>query len=63
MIDTTRETKIQLRLQCLTIAPTIKLKAKLASEEDKQCLAGALHQLKQTSTGSLEGDVVVLVDE
>jgi len=55
-------------LQCLTLAPTIKLKAKVASEEDKQLewLAGALHQLKRTSTGSLEGDVVklsVLVDE
>jgi hypothetical protein len=42
------------------------LKAKVASEEDKQWLAGALHQLKQTSTGSLEGDVVklsILIDE
>jgi alcohol dehydrogenase class IV len=51
---------------CLTLAPTIKLKAKVASEEDKQWLAGALHQLKQTSTGSLEGDVVklsILIDE
>ncbi|KAI0270358.1 alcohol dehydrogenase IV [Russula aff. rugulosa BPL654] len=51
---------------CLTLAPTIKLKAKVASEEDKEWLAGALHQLKQTSTGSLDGDVVklsVLVDE
>jgi hypothetical protein len=45
-------------MQCLTLAPTIKLKAKVASERDKQWLAGALHQLKQTSTGSLEGDVV-----
>jgi hypothetical protein len=53
-------------LQCLTLAPTINLKAKVASEEDKQWLAGTLHQLKQTSTGSLEGDVVklsVLIDE
>ena len=53
-------------LQCLTLAPTVKLKAKVASEEDKQWLAGALHQLKQTSTGSLEGDVIkfsVLIDE
>jgi hypothetical protein len=48
------------------LAPTIKLKAKVASEEDKQWLAGTLHHLKQTSTGSLEGDVVklsVIVDE
>jgi hypothetical protein len=53
-------------LQCLTLATTIKLKAKVAPEEDKQWLAGALHQLKQTSTGSLEGDAVklsVLIDE
>ena len=66
MMDKTRGTKIRIFLQCLTLAPTIKLKARIASEEDKQWLAGALHQLKQTSTGSLEGDVVklsVLVDE
>jgi hypothetical protein len=46
--------------QCLTLAPTVNLKAKVASEEDKQWLAGALHQLHQPSTGSLEGDVVKL---
>jgi hypothetical protein len=66
MIDTIWGTKVQIFLQCLTLAPTIKLKAKVTSEEDKQWLAGALHQLKQTPTGSLEGDVVklsVLVDE
>jgi hypothetical protein len=45
-------------LQCLTLAPTVNLKAKVASEEDKQWLSGTLHQLKQTPTGSLEGDVV-----
>jgi hypothetical protein len=59
-------TKTRIFLQSLTLAPTIKLQAKIASEEDKQWLAGSLHQLKQTSTGSLEGDVVkfsVLVDE
>jgi hypothetical protein len=57
--------KIRIFLQCLTLAPTIKLKAKVASEEDKQWLAGTLHQLKQTSEGSLDGDVVklsVLID-
>lgn len=66
IIDTTRGTEIRIFLQCLSLAPTIKLKAKVASEEDKQWLAGTLHQLKQTSTGSVEGDVVklsVLVDE
>jgi len=53
-------------LQCLTLAPTVNLKAKVASEEDKQWLAGTLHHLKQTSTGSLEDDVIrlsVLIDE
>lgn len=53
-------------LQCLTLAPTVNLKAKVASEEDKEWLAGTLHHLKQTSTGSLEDDVVkfsVLIDE
>jgi hypothetical protein len=45
------------------LIPTIKLKAKVASEEDKQWLAGVL---EQTLTGLLEGDVVkysVLIDE
>jgi hypothetical protein len=63
-IDT--RTKIRIHLQCLTLAPTVNLKAKVASEEDKEWLAGTLHHLKQTSTGSLEGDVVklsVLIDE
>jgi hypothetical protein len=53
-------------LKCLTLAPTVNLKAKVASEEDKEWLAGTLHHLKQTSTGSVEGDVVrlgVLIDE
>ncbi|KAI0293943.1 alcohol dehydrogenase IV [Russula brevipes] len=45
---------------CLTLAPTVNLKAKVASEEDKQWLAGTLHYLHQPSTGSLEGDVVKL---
>lgn len=64
MIDT--GTNIWMLLQCLTLAPTVNLKAKVASEEDKQWLAGTLYQLKQTPTGSLEGDVVkfsVLIDE
>ena len=52
MIDTTRGNKIRIFLQCLTLAPTIKLKAKVASKEDKQWLPGALHQVEQTSTGS-----------
>jgi len=44
----------------LTLSPTVKLKAKVASEEDKQWLAGALYQLRQPSTGSVEGDAVKL---
>jgi alcohol dehydrogenase class IV len=43
---------------CLTLAPTVRLKARIASEEDKQWLAGALYQLHQPSSGSLEGDVL-----
>lgn len=45
-------------VQCVTLAPTVRLKARIASEEDKQWLAGALYQLHQPSTGSLEGDVL-----
>jgi len=47
----------------LNACPDHQLKAKVAPEEDKQWLAGALRQI---STGSLEGNVVklsVLVDE
>ncbi|KAH9034829.1 alcohol dehydrogenase IV [Lactarius pseudohatsudake] len=45
---------------CVTLAPTVRLKARIASEEDKQWLAGALYQLHQPTTGSLEGDVLRL---
>lgn len=45
-------------VQCVTLAPTVRLKARISSEEDKQWLAGALYQLHQPSTGSLEGDVL-----
>lgn len=47
-------------VQCATLAPTVRLEARIASEEDKEWLAGALHQLHQPSTGSLEGDVLRL---
>lgn len=47
-----------LSVQCATLAPTVRLKARTASEEDKEWLAGALYQLHQPSTGSLEGDVL-----
>jgi len=45
---------------CLTLAPTVNLQARVASAEDKQWLAGVLNQLRQPSTGSVEGDVVRL---
>ncbi|ESK87573.1 alcohol dehydrogenase iv [Moniliophthora roreri MCA 2997] len=45
---------------CLTLAPVVKLKAEVASQEDKEWLAGALFHLRKPSTGSLEGDVVLL---
>ncbi|KAL0956510.1 hypothetical protein HGRIS_002651 [Hohenbuehelia grisea] len=45
---------------CLTLAPTVKLKSRVASEEDKQFLAQTLFYLKESSTGSLDGDVLRL---
>ncbi|GLB37499.1 putative alcohol dehydrogenase IV [Lyophyllum shimeji] len=45
---------------CITLAPTVALKARLASKEDKEHLAKALFYLQQPSTGSLEGDVMRL---
>lgn len=52
--------------QCLTLSPTVRLKAEIASQEDKEHLAGALFYLRVNSTGSIEGDVrslAVLIDE
>ncbi|KDQ53549.1 hypothetical protein JAAARDRAFT_197357 [Jaapia argillacea MUCL 33604] len=48
---------------CLTLAPVVNLKAEVASKEDKEWLAGALFHLRQSSTGSLEGDVRKLASE
>ncbi|KAK7056501.1 hypothetical protein VNI00_003057 [Paramarasmius palmivorus] len=45
---------------CLTLAPVVKLKAEVATQEDKEWLAGALFHLRKPTTGSLEGDVVLL---
>jgi len=42
---------------CLTLAPTVDMKAEVGSEEDQKCLAEALFYLKEPSTGSLGGDV------
>ncbi|TFK44778.1 alcohol dehydrogenase IV [Crucibulum laeve] len=45
---------------CITLAPTVALKADIASQEDKEYLAGALFHLRQPSTESLDGDVRLL---
>ncbi|KAG6908034.1 hypothetical protein DXG01_006453 [Tephrocybe rancida] len=45
---------------CLTLAPTVALKAKVASQEDRELLAKTLFYLQQPSTGSVDGDVVKL---
>ena len=42
---------------CLTLAPTVQLKSKIASNEDKNTLAAALFYLHESSTGSTEEDV------
>ncbi|THH18790.1 hypothetical protein EW146_g2256 [Bondarzewia mesenterica] len=47
---------------CLTLAPTIRLKARVASDEDKEWLSGALFYLRQPTTGSPESDVQKLAD-
>ncbi|KAI0958293.1 hypothetical protein AcV7_004150 [Taiwanofungus camphoratus] len=45
---------------CLTLAPTVALKSQIASDEDKEWLSGALFHLRQSSTGTLDGDVLKL---
>ncbi|KAI0318238.1 hypothetical protein OF83DRAFT_1117046 [Amylostereum chailletii] len=47
---------------CLTLSPTVRLKASTASQEDKEWLADALFYLREPSTGSVEGDVRKLAD-
>ncbi|KAF4620435.1 hypothetical protein D9613_000745 [Agrocybe pediades] len=42
---------------CLTLSPTVFFKSETASEEDKKALAATLFYLRESSTGSLEGDV------
>ncbi|TFK22557.1 alcohol dehydrogenase IV [Coprinopsis marcescibilis] len=42
---------------CLTLAPTVAMKAEVGSKDDKEWLADALFYLREPSTGSLEGDV------
>ncbi|KAJ3490389.1 hypothetical protein NLI96_g1501 [Meripilus lineatus] len=48
---------------CLTLAPTVNLKADVASEEDKEWLADALFYLRKPSTGNREGDIRKLAAE
>ncbi|KAI0029982.1 alcohol dehydrogenase IV [Vararia minispora EC-137] len=47
---------------CLTLAPTVRLKARTASQEDKEWLSGALFYLRESGTGSLDKDVAKLAD-
>jgi len=42
---------------CLTLAPVVALKSEVASQEDKEYLADALYYLRESPTGSLDGDV------
>ncbi|KAJ7229112.1 alcohol dehydrogenase IV [Mycena pura] len=45
---------------CLTLAPVVALQARIASPEDKACLARALFYLEEPGTGSVDGDVLKL---
>jgi len=45
---------------CLTLAPTVALKADILSPEDKEWLSGALFYLREPSTGSMESDIAKL---
>ena len=44
----------------MTLAATVRLKAQIASEDDKEWLSGALFYLRQPSTGSVDGDIMKL---
>jgi len=48
---------------CLTLAPVVRLKAEVASEEEKEWLANAIFYLRKPSTGSKEGDIRRLAEE
>ncbi|KAH9914025.1 iron-containing alcohol dehydrogenase [Fomitopsis serialis] len=48
------------RMSVLTLAPTVALKAEVASEDDKEWLSNTLWYLAQDKTGSLDGDVLKL---
>ncbi|KAF9012399.1 alcohol dehydrogenase IV [Cyathus striatus] len=42
---------------CITLGPTVTLKARIGSQEDKEYLARVLFYLEEIPTGTLEGDV------
>ncbi|KAJ6567367.1 alcohol dehydrogenase IV [Mycena vulgaris] len=45
---------------CLTLSPVVALQARIAPQEDKDCLAAALFYLREPSTGSVDGDILRL---
>ncbi|KAJ7638386.1 alcohol dehydrogenase IV [Roridomyces roridus] len=45
---------------CLTLAPVVALQSRIASPDDKECLASALFYLHEPSTGSVDGDILKL---
>jgi alcohol dehydrogenase class IV len=45
---------------CLTLAPTVALKAEIASDEDREWLAGALLHLRVPSSGDNKQDTLKL---
>ncbi|KLO09147.1 alcohol dehydrogenase IV [Schizopora paradoxa] len=47
---------------CLTLAAVVKLQSELASPEDKKYLADILFHLGVPSTGSVDGDILLLSD-
>lgn len=57
LLDLPRST---IEIQCLTLGPTVALKAQVASQEDKEWLSKALFYLREQNTISLEGDVLKL---
>lgn len=46
--------------QCLTLAPVVRLQARIANAEEKEWLANCLFYLRQAPTGTPEGDITKL---
>ena len=53
-------TSLTTLFQCLTLAPTVAVKAEALSREDKEWLANTLFYLRIPPTGSLEKDILEL---